>query len=80
MERTLVTETELMSYLNNQLHKNGHNKNCYFDYLIRLKIDDRTGCNWAYANLSCDCKDNDKVCPTDSEKIVTNARAMFNLK
>ena len=80
MERKPVTEAELLSYLNNELHKNGHHENCHFDYLIRLKVDDRTGCNWAYANFTCTGEEGDKICPTDSEKIVAKARARFNLK
>lgn len=80
MERKLVTEAELLSCLNKELQKNGHHENCYFDSLIKLNIDDRTGCNWAYANFSCTGEGDDKTCPTDSEQIVAKARAKFNLK
>ncbi len=79
MERKLVTENELLVFLNSELKKAGHHEDCHFDYLIRLKIDDRTGCNWAYANLKCSAS-SANACPPYAEKIVEKARSQFNLK
>ncbi len=79
MERTLVTENELLAYLNNELEKAGHSEQCIFDYISRLKIDDRTGCNWAYADMKCQGA-SENACPPFAEKIVAEARAQFNLK
>ncbi|MEN8258353.1 MAG: hypothetical protein ABFS09_10880 [Thermodesulfobacteriota bacterium] len=79
MERTLVTENELLAYLNKELEKAGHHEQCCFDYIIRLKIDDRTGCNWAYADMKCSGSQ-ENACPPYAEKIVAGARAQFNLK
>ncbi len=79
MERTLVTESELLAFLNKELEKAGHHEQCLFDYIIRLRVDDRTGCNWAYADMKCSGA-SEKSCPPYAEKIVAEARARFNLK
>lgn len=79
MERRLVTESELLAFLNKELEKDGGHEQCHFDYIIRLKIDDRTGCNWAYANMKCGSA-TEGTCPPYAEKIVAEARARFNLK
>ncbi len=79
MERKLVSEKEILSYLNMELQKAGQHENCQFESIVRLRVDDRTGCNWAYANLK-GIAGASKVCPADAEKIVNEARAGFNLK
>ena len=79
MERTRVTEAELLAYLNKELEKEGQHEQCHFDYIIRLKVDDRTGCNWAYANMQS-TGSADKACPPSAENIVEEARARFYLK
>jgi hypothetical protein len=78
MERKLVSEKELLSLLNTQLRNTGENEHCYFESLVRLRVDDRTGCNWAYANLK-GLTGAATICPTNAEKIVTRARAEYNL-
>ncbi|MEN8135130.1 MAG: hypothetical protein ABFS18_06280 [Thermodesulfobacteriota bacterium] len=79
MERKLVSEKEILSYLNLELQKAGQHDNCHFESIVRLRVDDRTGCNWAYANLKGIAGAN-KVCPVDAERIVNEARAEYNLK
>ncbi|MDR9501841.1 MAG: hypothetical protein RI601_08615 [Desulfurivibrionaceae bacterium] len=79
MERKAVTENELLAFLNKELEKTGDHEDCHFDYIIRLKVDDRTGCNWAYANMKC-AGASEKSCPPSAEKIVAAARARFNVK
>ncbi|MCK4839653.1 MAG: hypothetical protein KAS94_12700 [Desulfobulbaceae bacterium] len=74
-----MSEKEILSYLNTALHKAGHHEDCHFESVVRLRVDDRTGCNWAYANLK-GMAGASKVCPVDAEKIVNKARAGFNLK
>jgi hypothetical protein len=79
MERKLVSEKELLTFLNMELRKTGQHDDCHFESLVRLRVDDRGGCNWAYASL----KDNGatgRPCPPDAEKIVTRARAEYNLR
>jgi hypothetical protein len=79
MERKMVTEHELLAFLNQELEKAGHHEDCHFDYIIRLKVDDRTGCNWAYANMQC-AGASEKICPPSAENIVAAARELFNIK
>ncbi len=78
MERRLVTEKELLSFLNAGLKEAGFGEGLYFESLVRLRVDDRNGCNWASANLKgCDPPGS---CPVGAERIVTGARDRFNLK
>jgi hypothetical protein len=79
MERKLVSEKEILSFLNMKLQKAGQHDNCRFESIVRLRVDDRTGCNWAYANLK-GIAGASKVCPPDAERIVSEARTEYNLK
>lgn len=78
MERTQVTEKELLSFLNKELQKAGQHEDSFFESVIRMKIDDRTGCNWASAVVKS--SEGMEVCPPDAERIVNEAKAKFNLK
>lgn len=79
MNRKLVSETELISFLNAELHKLGQLENCFFASIVRLRVDDRTGCNWAYAQLQGSA-DNGPASPPGADRIVHKARAEYNLK
>ena len=79
MERKLVSEKELLSFLNSELKSTGQGENCYFESLTRLRVDDRNGCNWAYANIK-GSNEASHTCPPDAEKIVAAAREKYNLK
>lgn len=79
MERTVVSEKELLSFLNKELRKIGQHENFRFDSITRMNLEDRTGCNWSSATIqSAEGKAN--VCPTDAERIVIEAKARFNVK
>ena len=79
MQRKLLSEKELLSFLNKELNNTGQGENSYFESLTRLKVDDRNGCNWAYANIK-GSTGSANSCPPDAEKIVAAAREKFNLK
>ena len=79
MERKLVSEKEILALLNVELKKTAQYENYFFDSIVRLRIDDRTGCNWAYANIKSS-EGTSNSCPHDAEKIVNKARAEYNLK
>jgi hypothetical protein len=79
MERKLVSEKELLCFLNTELKKTGQHENCRFDSVIRMRIDDRTGCNWASATLQCG-EELGNICPLDAERIITEAKARFNVE
>ena len=78
MERKLVSEKELLCFLNQELKKTGQHEDCRFDSIIRMKIEDRTGCNWASATIQCR-EGIGNICPTDAERIVTGAKTRFNI-
>lgn len=77
MDRKLLSEKELISFLNRELHKTGPPEDCFFDSIVRLRVDDRTGCNWAYAKLTGSDADN---LPAGADKIVHRARSQYNLE
>jgi hypothetical protein len=77
VERKLTTEKELLFFLNTELKKAGFGEGLYFESLVRLRVDDRDGCNWASAILK-GCPPGS--CPAGADKIVSGARAKFNLK
>ena len=78
MERKLTTEKELLYFLNAELQEAGLGEELYFESLVRMRVDDRDGCNWASANLKgCDPPGS---CPAEAERIVSGARARFYLK
>ena len=79
MERKYISEKELLAYLNRELEKAGQHEDCYFESLVRLRLDDRAGCNWSSANIKCRGQAGN-ACPADAEKIVNQAKALFNLK
>ncbi|MGV1100823.1 hypothetical protein ACUUL3_15605 [Thiovibrio sp. JS02] len=79
MERTLVSEKELLSYLNKELQRAGQLEECRFDAIVRMRIDDRSGCNWASATVCCG-QATGNVCPPAAERIVNEAKKRFNLK
>ena len=74
-----MSEKELLAFLNSELKKTGQGDKCYFESLTRLRVDDRDGCNWAYANIK-NIAESGNTCPPDAEKIVSWAREKFNLK
>ncbi|MDF1578148.1 MAG: hypothetical protein P1P81_06865 [Desulfobulbales bacterium] len=78
MDRKLFSEKELLSFLNVELRKTGEPENCFFESIVRLRVDDRAGCNWAYAKLKGLADDH--LCPPAADKIVTRARDEYNLK
>lgn len=79
MTRKLVSERELLTFLNMELRKSGLNNNFNFESLVRLRVYDRKGCNWAHVNTKGQTV-NQVICPTAAETLVHRARMEFNLK
>ena len=76
MERKPLSEKELISFLNRELHQTDPPEDCFFDSIARLRVDDRTGCNRAYAKLTGSDTDN---LPAGAGKKVHRARSQYNL-
>lgn len=79
MERKMVSEKELLSYLNQELQKIGQLENYRFNAIVRMKIEYRSGCNWASATIQS-CEGKEAACPLAAERIVDEAKARFNVK
>ena len=79
MERTMVSEKELLSFLNKELRNIGQHENFRFDSVTRMNLEDRTGCNWSSATIR-PTGGKGNICSTDAERIVIEATARFNVK
>lgn len=78
MERKVITETELIEWMNNELHKEEDFKDCKFTSVLRLAEDD-IGCNWSTPNLRCSGIPA-IMCQERAAQIAAKAREMFNIK
>jgi hypothetical protein len=79
MERKIITETELIEWMNNELHKEEGFKDCRFTSVLRLADKDEGGCNWSDPNIRCSGTEVD-ICQKRVFQIVSNARKLFNIK
>lgn len=51
MTRKVVTEAELLAWINRELHKNEDYKDCEVTSVTRLVGVDEIGCNWSNPNF-----------------------------
>jgi hypothetical protein len=79
MERKVITEAELIEWMNNELHKVEDFKDCKFTSVLRLADKDEIGCNWSDPNIRCGGTDN-LICEESAKKIVSKAREIFSIE
>ena len=79
MKRDLVTEEELIAYLNVELNKDERCKDCKFTSIKKLREPDKDGCNWESANLRCSGT-NVAHCSSLKELVIRDAREKVNLR
>jgi hypothetical protein len=79
MKRTLVSQEELLKWMNSQLAQYDECTNCRFTSVLQLKGEDEEGCNWSGCNLRCSGVPT-RVCQPIAERIIAQAREIFNLK
>ena len=79
MPRKLVTEAELIAYLNTELLKHDTCRDCRFERVAMLRTPDQEGCNWADPNLRCSGVPV-SVCLPAAQSVVHSARAALNIK
>ncbi len=79
MSRKLVTESELVAYLNQELLKYDVCTNCRFEHIQRTLDFDSEGCNWSSPSLRCSGVPA-SVCRPTAEQVAHSARKIFNLK
>lgn len=79
MERQVITEIELIEWMNSELHKEDDFKDCKFTSVLRLADDDEIGCNWSDPNIRCSGI-TEPICQEKAAQIFSKAREMFSIK
>lgn len=79
MERKVITETELIEWMNNELHKGEDFKDCKFTSVLKLADEDEIGCNWSDPNIRCSGT-TATVCQERAAQIFSKAREMFSIE
>src|SRR5665648_674705 len=79
MEKKLVSQEELLEWMNSQMVQHEECTNCRFTSVLQLKEEDENGCNWSSPNLRCSGVPV-QVCQLIAGQIAVQAREMFNLK
>ena len=79
MKRILVSQEDLLDWMNSQLGKYEECTNCRFTSVLQLKEKDEYGCNWSPHNLTCSGVPAE-VCQPIAQKVVAKAMVKFNVK
>jgi hypothetical protein len=79
MGRILITEKELVKILNNELGKVEDSGGYNFTHVMRLRDQDKNGCNWTEASLAGSGVPVKPMVPV-AERIVFEAKKKYNLK
>lgn len=80
MARELVSEKQLLEWLNAELAKHDQCEDWRFDSVTPLAGEDETGCNWSNDAHLWPCGANSDICLSVAARIVGQARGKFNLK
>lgn len=78
MDKQIVSEKELLGWLNAELSKHDECDDCRFTSIMRLRGTDADGCNWSPPNLRCSGRPFDP-CAAIANELVVQAHARFNL-
>lgn len=79
MDRTSVSQEQLLKWINSELSKHEACNNCRVTSVIRLKDEDEGGCNWSSGNLRCSGVPVD-VCYPVANQVIAQAKMKFNVK
>ena len=79
MDRQIVTEEELLDWLNTELRKREECDDCRFTSVMRLRDTDPDGCNWSSPNLRCSGRPVEP-CNVVANEIAAQAHGLVNLK
>lgn len=77
--REIITENELISWMNEQLCSEEDYKDCKFTSVYTLVSDDDEGVNWSTPKLTCSGVPAD-TCTARAYEIEVEARKKFKLK
>ena len=78
MDRQIVSEEELLGWLNAELSKHDDCDDCRFTSVMRLRGTDVDGCNWSSPNLRCSGRPVEP-CTAIANELVAQAHARFSL-
>ena len=78
MQRDLVSQEDLLKWLNLQMSKYDECTNCKFTS-VQEHEEDQEGCNWSAHTLTCSGVPVE-VCQTIANQIVAQAKGNFNVK
>lgn len=78
MAREIVSEEDLLVWLNAELQKHDVCGQCRFTSVMRLRGTDAVGCNWSSPNLRCSGRPA-AFCQPIANELVAQAQARFNL-
>jgi hypothetical protein len=79
MPQKLLTESELVAHLNDELHKHEACADCHFEPVVKLVEPDAHGNNWLSPYLRCSGQ-RVSICTPIAEQVVYAARLLFNIK
>ena len=78
MIRKVIADSELLAWMNRQLHQDTDFTDCQFTSVTRLVEYDNIGCNWTNPNLRCSGIPV-AVCQAAAAEIAERARQLFNV-
>lgn len=80
MARKLVSDEELLSWMNAELNKEGDFPDCRFEAPIYwLKLPASNGCNWSIPHVRCSGTPA-SACRERASVVAAEAQTLFNLK
>ena len=79
MKRILVSQDDLLNWMNSRLAEYEECNDCRFTSVLRLREEDDYGCNWSTANLRCSGVPVE-VCQPIARRIIYQAMLKFNIE
>lgn len=79
MPRQIVSEVELLRWINAELAKSDDCADCRVTSIMRLRGVDADGCNWSSANFRCSGRPV-AVCQSVANAAIAQARSLFNIQ
>jgi hypothetical protein len=78
MSRTIVSQEELIKWMNSKLSEYRECVTCHFSTVTRLTEQDAEGCNWSPSWLQCSGKPVAECRPI-ANQVAEEAKKLFNL-
>jgi hypothetical protein len=78
MSRTIVSQEELINWMNSKLSEHKDCATCRFSTVTRLSEPDAEGCNWSPSWLQCNGKPVAECRPI-ANQVAAEAKKLFNI-